>query len=191
MEYFEDITLRKLINDNNKLCEDEALLIFSKILEGISALHNFNAFNKTDENEYGIIHRDLKPENIMIDHNGNIKILDFGISKVIDYSSITSTGDIMGTYAYMSPEQYSDSKHISKASDLYSLGVILYELLTGELPYKSKNMPALMNEIISEYPIEPRRKNPNISNQTENVILKLLEKEPYKRFQTSASIKNQ
>lgn len=190
MEYFEGITLRKLISDNGALSEKEAIKIFNNILEGINALHSFNSKNLEDNEEYGIIHRDLKPENIMINSQGDIRILDFGISKLIDYSSITSTGDIMGTYAYMSPEQFKDSKHLSKTSDLYSLGVILYELLTGELPYKSRTMPALMNEIINEYPIEPRRKNPHISNSVENVLLKLLEKQPFKRFQSTVSINN-
>ncbi len=187
MEYFEGITLRKLINDNGILSEEQALDIFTKILEGIAALHNFKT-SKTDEEDFGVIHRDIKPENIMIDKAGNIKVLDFGISKIIDYSSITSTGDIMGTYAYMSPEQFKDSKHLKKTSDLYSLGVILYELLTANLPYKTKSMPALINEIINEHPIEPRIRNPKISNNTENIILKLLEKDPYKRFQNIESL---
>src|SRR5574344_471857 len=189
MEYFEGITLRKLINDNGAIAEADALQIFTKIVDGIEALHNFISINTNEDKDHGIIHRDLKPENIMINAKGDIRILDFGISKIIDYSSITSTGDIMGTYAYMSPEQFNDSKHLSKTSDLYSLGVVLYELLTGELPYKSVAMPAVINEIINEYPIEPRRKNTKISNYIENIILKLLEKAPYKRFQSIESIR--
>lgn len=185
MEYFDGITLRDLLNQKKIMDETEVLGIFSKILLGISDLHNFNTKNLQQQDDYGIIHRDLKPENIMIDANGNIRILDFGVSKIIDYTSITATGTIMGTWAYMSPEQIGDSKHISKRSDLYSLGVILYELLTGVLPYKETNsLPELINYIVNEKPIAPRMRSLSIPNSTENIILKLIEKLPYKRFQS-------
>jgi|GEM_PF-426338 len=190
MEYFEGVTLRKFIEKNKTIPEDQANFIFNQILDGIGALHDFNIENCEEFDSYGIIHRDLKPENIMIDENGNIKILDFGISKVINYTSITSTGDVMGTYSYMSPEQIKDSKNISKRSDLYSLGVVFYELLTGQLPYKnSSNVLDLINYISNEPPIEPRRKKLDISNHIENIILKLLKKLPYERFHNVGSIK--
>ena len=135
----------------------------------------------------GIIHRDLKPENIIVNSNGGLKIIDYGISKVIDYTSITSTGDIMGSPVYMSPEQIIDSKHIDKRSDLYTLGVILYEMLTFKFPYEFHSLPELYEKIKSEHPIPLRRWIPLMNNKIENVILKLLDK-PYKRFPNASLV---
>jgi len=168
MEYIEGQTLRKLIQSEN-ISEKEKLFI--NISEGLKALHSSN-----------IIHRDLKPENIIIQPNGGIKILDFGLSKLLDYTSITSTGNILGTFAYMSPEQITDSKHIDFRSDLYSLGMIFYEILTGHLPFTARLVPEFIDKIKNEPPTPPRKWDRSISNHHENIVLKLLEKEPYKRF---------
>ena len=177
MEYAKGKTLRKLMSEN-AINESQAIDIFQKILEGIKALHNIRG----DEEDKGIIHRDLKPENIIVNGNGDLKIIDYGISKVIDYTSITSTGNVMGSPPYMSPEQITDSKHIDKRSDLYTLGVILYEMLTQNLPYESHSVPELFDKIKNAHPIPPRRWKPLMNNKVENIILKLLEKIPYKRF---------
>ena len=115
-------------------------------------------------------------------------IIDFGISKVIDYTSITSTGDIMGSPVYMSPEQIIDSKHIDKRSDLYTLGVIFYEMLTFKFPYEFHSLPELYEKIKTEHPIPPRRWIPLMNNKIENVILKLLEKKPYNRFPNASLV---
>jgi serine/threonine protein kinase len=183
MEYAEGKTLRKLLNEQT-LTEESALSIFYKLLEGILALHNVRG----DDDDKGIIHRDLKPENIIVNNNGGLKIIDYGISKVIDYTTITSTGDIMGSPVYMSPEQIIDSKHIDKRSDLYTLGVILYEMLTYKLPYEFHSLPELYEKIKIEHPIPPRRWNPLMNNKIENVILKLLDKKPYKRFPNASLV---
>jgi len=184
MEFAEGITLRKLLN-NKKLSDIEISEIFNNILEGLDALHSIRG-NSDDK---GIIHRDLKPENIII--NGNkVKILDYGISKIIDYTSITNTGEIMGSPIYMSPEQINDSKNIDKRSDIYTLGVILYEMLTNKLPYEFVSLPELYRKIISEAPIPPRRWNLLIDNQLENLVLKLLEKHPYQRYVSIQELKN-
>jgi eukaryotic-like serine/threonine-protein kinase len=178
MEFASGITLRQLI-DKRSLTERESLFIFQQIIEGVAALHNIRG----EEEDKGIIHRDLKPENIIVDTaKKTIKILDYGISKVIDYTSITATGNVMGSPAYMSPEQITDSKHIDKRSDLYTSGVILYEMLTNHFPYEFKSLPELVEKIKSETPIPPRVHLPFIYNKTENIILKLLEKDAYKRF---------
>ncbi len=145
--------------------------IMAKIFSGVNALHKAN-----------IIHRDLKPDNIFVQNDDEIKILDYGLSKLIDYTSITSTGNILGTFAYMSPEQITDSKHIDFRSDLYSLGMVFYEMLTGELPFTARLVPEFIDKIKNEPPIPPRKWDRNISNKYENIILKLLEKEPYKRY---------
>jgi len=178
MEYIEGENLREILNKNEKLKEEDALILFKQILEGINYLHNLRG----EEADTGIIHRDLKPENILVQGNGKIKIVDFGISKVIDYTSITSTGEVFGTGPYMSPEQITDSKNIDKRSDLYTAGVILYEMLTGYYPYDFQYQPELLDKIKNEPAIPPRRRNIEISNKIENVILKLLEKNPYQRF---------
>ena len=184
MEFAQGINLRKVLNQKT-LSEDEAIHLFLRILEGINALHSIRG----DNDDTGIIHRDLKPENIIV--NGNdIKILDYGISKVIDYTSITSTGEVMGSPIYMSPEQVKDSKHIDKRSDLYTLGLILYEMLTNNFPYQSSSIPELFNKIINDQPIPPRRWLPLINNEIENIILKLLEKTPYKRYHSVTELKN-
>jgi serine/threonine-protein kinase len=164
----EGITLRKAIQSDSISKKEE---IFINILQGIKALHDSN-----------VLHRDLKPENIMIQSNGNIKILDYGLSKMLDYTSITSTGNILGTFAYMSPEQISDSKHIDARSDLYSLGMIFYEILTYRRPFNALLVPEFIDKIKNESPTPPRKWDRTISNQHENIVLKLLEKEPYKRF---------
>lgn len=159
--------------------EDKCIQIIESVLDTLDAVH-----------KDGIIHRDLKPANIMVSPNGTPIILDFGLAKLIDYSSITQTGERVGTFYYMSPEQITDSKNINNLSDYFAIGVIFYELLTGQLPYDATNLPALIDQIKNQYPKNPSELNMSISNQVENIILKLLEKEPYKRFQTVDDIKN-
>ncbi|MDP1884443.1 MAG: serine/threonine-protein kinase [Candidatus Moranbacteria bacterium] len=178
MEYIDGKNLREILNENEKLKEEDAVILFKQILEGLDYLHNLRG----DGEDIGIIHRDLKPENILVQNNGRIKIVDFGISKVIDFTSITSTGEVFGTGPYMSPEQITDSKHIDKRSDLYTAGVILYEMLTGFFPYDFQYQPELLDKIKNDPAIPPRRRNHEISNKIENIILKLLEKNPYQRF---------
>jgi serine/threonine-protein kinase len=185
MEFVDGKNLREILNENKKLDEHKSIEIFKQILEGLQYLHNINGDNNT-----GIIHRDLKPENILVQKNGNIKIADFGISKVIDFTSLTSTGEIFGTGPYMSPEQITDSKHIDKRSDLYTTGVILYEMLTGCFPFDFQYQPELIEKIKNDPPIPPRRRELSISNQIENLILKLLAKNPYQRFTKVSEILN-
>ena len=178
MEFIDGTNLREVLNKHEKLQEAKSIEIFKQILEGLQYLHNIRGENSGT----GIIHRDLKPENILLQRNGEIKIVDFGISKVIDFTSLTSTGEIFGTGPYMSPEQITDSKHIDKRSDLYTTGVILYEMLTGRFPYDFLYQPELIEKIKNAPPIPPRRRELSISNKVENLILKLLSKNPYQRF---------
>lgn len=179
MEFAEGKTLQKMINDGDIKSESQAIDIFTRIGQGIKALHQVRG---TDD-EKGIIHRDLKPDNIIVSVSG-VKIIDYGISRVIDYTSLTSTGNFLGSPSYSSPEQITDSKNIDKRSDLYTMGVILYQMLTARMPYEFSNLPDLVNKIRNESPIPPRKWRPNISNKLENIIFKLLEKNPYQRFAT-------
>ncbi len=176
MDYIEGQSLSDFIGTVE---ETKCTQIIESILDTIDAVH------KT-----GILHRDLKPENIIVNLQGVPIILDFGLAKLIDYSSITQTGERVGTYWYMSPEQVTDSKNIDNRSDYFAVGVIFYLLLTGILPYDATNLPALIDQIKNQYPKSPSEVNASISNQIENVILKLLEKEPYQRFQSVDEIKN-
>lgn len=158
---------------------DEALNIFEQILSGIESIH----LQK-------LIHRDLKPANIYMLDSGDIKILDFGLSKLIDYTSITNTGDQLGTPLYMSPEQISDSKNIDYRSDYYALGVVLFELLTGHSPYGTiSSREELYYKIKMEPPMSVRFFIPTINNNIDNLLLELLQKENYKRPNTIEDIR--
>lgn len=176
MEYFPGRTLRSFLRNDVEL--ETLIRIFVSVLYGVRDLHNIII-----ENE-GIIHRDLKPDNIMIDDNLNVKIIDYGLSKIIDFSSITSTGTQIGSPLYMSPEQLKDSKHIDYRADIYALGIILYEMLTKNIPYKASTLPELVMKILNDPIIPPKQYNPNISDGLENIIFKATAKEPFARFQT-------
>ena len=179
MEYAAGKTLQKTIKDKEFIDEQHVISVFQRILKGIKALHQIRG---NDESK-GIIHRDLKPENIIV--NGDtVKILDYGISKVIDYTALTSTGNFLGSPLYASPEQITDSKNIDKRSDLYTLGVILYEMLTLKVPYEFSGLPELIDKIKNQSPIPPRKYFPAITNKYENIIFKLLEKNPFQRYLT-------
>lgn len=176
MEYFGGVTLKNYLKNDIEL--ETLVEIFGKILEGVKELHN------TIIDSEGIIHRDLKPDNIMIDSQYNVKIIDYGLSKIIDFSSITSTGMQIGSPLYMSPEQLRDSKHIDYRADIYALGIILYEMLTKNIPYRATTLPELLIKILNEPIIPPRQHNANISDGLEKIIFKATSKEPFARYQT-------
>ena len=178
MDFVEGQDLSKIMKTRT-FGVDEALNIFDQILSGIESIHSQK-----------LIHRDLKPANIYMLDNGDIKILDFGLSKLIDYSSITNTGDQLGTPLYMSPEQISDSKNIDYRSDYYALGVILFELLTGNTPYGTiSSREELYYKIKMEPPISIRFFIPTINNSIDNLLMGLLQKENYKRPNTIGDIR--
>lgn len=176
MEYFPGRTLRNFLRNDVEL--ETLIRIFVSVLYGVRDLHNTIIENA------GIIHRDLKPDNIMIDDNLNVKIIDYGLSKIIDFSSITSTGTQIGSPLYMSPEQLKDSKHIDYRADIYALGIILYEMLTKNIPYKASTLPELLMKILNDPIMPPKQYNPSISDGLENIIFKATAKEPFARFQT-------
>lgn len=178
MDFVEGRDLAQIMK-TKRFSVDEALSIFEQILSGIESIHSQR-----------LIHRDLKPANIYMLANGDIKILDFGLSKLIDYTSITNTGEQLGTPLFMSPEQISDSKNIDYRSDYYALGVILFELLTGQSPYGTvSSREELYYKIKMEPPISVRFFIPTINNSIDNLLLELLQKENYKRPNTIEDIR--
>ena len=134
----------------------------------------------TDIHAHNIVHRDLKPANILIANDGVLKIADFGLIKMIDYSTLTITGEILGTPLYMSPEEMLD-RDVDQRSDLFSFGVLLYQLVTGHFPFPSANIMQLMRAVTQDPPERPTRYNPKLSNRLENLLLQLLQKEPFLR----------
>lgn len=140
--------------------------------------------------ERGVVHRDIKPSNILIDEHGEVLLTDFGIAKMVESSKatqLTAAGSILGTPAYMSPEQ-AQGKEIDGRSDIYSLGVVLYELLTGSPPYEAETPFAIVLKHINDPLPPPRNVNPNIPEALERVVLKAMSKDPRQRFATAAQM---
>ncbi len=137
----------------------------------------------------GVVHRDLKPQNILIDRADHVYISDFGLAKSLEaeISMGTRTGQILGTPRYMSPEQV-EAREVDARSDLYSLGLIVYEMFTGELPFRGESAMQLMYQRVAERPRDPRQVNPQVPDYIANIILKCLEKDPARRYQSAGEI---
>lgn len=170
MEYIEGKTLKQLIKKHGALTLSEAIDIMLQITDGISQAHD----------SY-IIHRDLKPQNIMIKEDGTIKITDFGIAMALNSTQLTQTNSVMGSVHYLPPEQAS-GKGSTIRSDIYSMGILFYEILTGTLPFKGDNAVEIaLKQMRDEIP-SVRKKNPAIPQSVENVILKATAKNPKNRY---------
>jgi serine/threonine-protein kinase len=171
MEWCEGRLLRAIL-DEGPLSQERALRIAGEVLEGLDYIH-----------AHGVVHRDLKPENIMVDADDNIKLIDFGIAgdaaaKRLTYANFTAA---IGTPNYISPEQVKGRRGDGR-SDIYSMGVILYEMLSGKLPFNGPNPMAAMNERLLNYPVPPTVANPAISPQLQEVIYRALERDPKNRY---------
>ena len=176
MEYIEGPTLGYLIKERQLTPWDTARLL-EKVALALDSAHR-----------KGIIHRDIKPSNIMIATNGEPKIMDFGLAKIIDTEQgLSRTGDILGTPAYMPPEQAA-SKEVGPHSDIYSLGATLYESLTGRPPFQGYSGVNILYQIVESDPIAPRALNPDIPESLEIICLKCIEKEPGSRYASAASL---
>ncbi len=172
MEYVAGEDLKSFIKRSGQLTVGKTVYIGVQICEGLAEAHST-----------GIIHRDLKPQNIMIDRDGNAKIMDFGIAYSMKAKGITGTGSIIGTPEYMSPEQV-EVKKLDQRSDIYSLGVILFEMITGKIPFEGETPLSVAMKHKSEHPPEPKMLNNQIPEQLNRVIIKCLEKERNRRYQT-------
>ncbi len=177
MEFIEGETLNQVM-EKKRLGLKEIVYLGIQVAETLDYAH-----------QKGIVHRDVKPGNIILQANGQIKITDFGIAHLEDpfMPQQTQAGEILGTPAYMSPEQVL-SQPVDGRSDLFSLGIILYELTTGTRPFKGENMAAIFNAITQEYPIEPSKINPAIPVGLSQIIMKCLHKKPEDRFDRGRSL---
>jgi len=170
MEYVPGEDLKGIIRMMGQLGAGKAISIAKQVCEGLSEAHRL-----------GVVHRDLKPSNIMIDKEGNARIMDFGIARSLEAKGITGAGVMIGTPEYMSPEQV-EGKDVDQRSDIYSLGIILYEMVTGKVPFEGDTPFAIGMKHKGEIPKNPKELNTQISDDLNRVILRCLEKEKEKRY---------
>src|SRR6202049_4562643 len=172
MEWVEGKLLRQILIEQKKMPIDRAIRITLGICEALEYIHS-----------QGVVHRDLKPENIMVDADDHVKLIDFGIAgaagaRRLTFARITQA---MGTPDYISPEQVK-SKRGDARSDVYALGVMLYEMVTGEVPFHGPNPLAVINERLINHPTPPRELDPEISPQLQEIIYRALERNPVNRY---------
>jgi serine/threonine-protein kinase len=179
MEYLQGQTLGQLMKSVKPMPEKDALKIASRIADALQYLH-----------ENDVIHRDLKPDNIMICDDGSIRIMDFGIAKMEGARRLTfgKFQPAMGTPDYMAPEQVRGQRGDAR-TDIYSLGAILYEMLTGSPPFEGSNPLVIMNSRLTGDPVAPRKKNPNVTPGAEEIILHAMARTPDDRYASAADMR--
>jgi serine/threonine protein kinase len=175
LEFVKGTPLDNIIESRGSIGCEHAIPLFCQMLEGIEHAHGF-----------GIIHRDIKPASMMLTDKGVLKVLDFGIARALGSARLTRAGHLIGTIEYMSPEQVRGFETDAR-SDIYSLGMVLYEMLTGRVPFQSDSEFELMKAQVEQLPTPPRQFSPNIPEQVEWAILCATKKDPDKRFQTAAA----
>jgi serine/threonine protein kinase len=179
MEYIHGEDLKSMIRMSTGLTVGTILSVGKQVCDGLAEAHSL-----------GVVHRDLKPQNIMIDKGGNAKIMDFGIARSIREKGITGPSVLIGTPEYMSPEQ-AEAKEVDQRSDIYSLGIILYEMATGRVPFEGDTALSIAMKHKGEIPKDPKQFNPNIPDDLSGVILKCLEKDKAKRYETAAEVRSE
>lgn len=176
MEYINGKTLNELIKDKGRLNSTAVVSISKQIANALDCAH-----------KHHIIHRDIKPHNIIIDENLNVKVTDFGIARIATSSTITYTSSVLGTVHYISPEQ-AKGKFIDEKSDIYSLGVVMYEMVTGRVPFDTDNAVGIAMQHINEPLVEPIKLVPNLEPWLNSIIVKCMEKTPENRFDSASSL---
>jgi eukaryotic-like serine/threonine-protein kinase len=169
MEYLEGRSLKQILQDEGPLPPERAIDVVEQILRAARFAH-----------QRGVIHRDIKPHNVILDGEGRAKVTDFGIARA-GASDMTETGSIMGTAQYLSPEQ-AQGHAVSAQSDLYAIGIVLYELLTGRVPFDGDSPVTIALKQVSEMPVPPSAYNPAVPQELDAIVLRALEKDPARRF---------
>ncbi len=173
MEFLHGRELRDILNEKSVLPVEQVLDIVAQVAQGLAYAH-----------EHGIVHRDVKPSNIMIQNDGHVKITDFGIARMASAAVRTQTGMVLGSPKYMSPEQVM-GKLTDQRSDIFSLGVMLYEMLTGRPPFSGENVNAIMYQTLNASPPQPSSMNPSVPDMLNFIVAKALAKKIDERYQNA------
>jgi hypothetical protein len=177
MELIDGPTLQQLLSARGRLSEEETSRVGHEVAAGLAAAH-----------AAGVIHRDLKPSNILISPDGHASVGDFGIAHLEAMTQLTRTGEVLGTPRYIAPEQVTGG--VDARSDVYALGVVLYEMAVGHPPFDGDSPLEIVSKHLRERPVRPRRLVPALSKRFESVVMRALEKDPAKRFQTAAALRD-
>ncbi|WP_430536585.1 Stk1 family PASTA domain-containing Ser/Thr kinase [Listeria rocourtiae] len=177
MEYVEGMDLKQYIHENNPIPFEKAVDIMLQIVSAVAVAHSAH-----------IVHRDLKPQNILIDHDGAVKITDFGIAMALSETSITQTNSLLGSVHYLSPEQARGGMATQK-SDIYSLGIVLYELLVGKVPHDGESPVSIAIKHLQANIPSIREQNPEVPQSLENIVIRATAKDPFLRYQTAEEMK--
>jgi serine/threonine protein kinase len=177
MEYVEGMTVRRLIETRGRLSVSAALAVAGQLAGALDVAHR-----------HGVVHRDIKPQNLLLDADGALKVMDFGVARLVEQTTVlTQAGMVVGTPAYMSPEQLL-AEEVDGRSDLYSAGVVLYECLTGRLPFEAESPISLIAKLLHDQPAPPASLNADIPPALSDLILRLLAKSAAERPNSAAEL---
>src|SRR5215470_4422577 len=179
MEYVDGRTIRDLLRDDRRLLPERALEITDGVLRALDYSHRA-----------GIVHRDIKPGNVMLNRQGEIKVMDFGIARAVSdaQATMTQTAQVIGTAQYLSPEQ-ARGERVDSRSDLYSVGCLLYELLTGRPPFTGDSPVSIAYQHVREAPVPPTRVDPDLPRWADAIVLRAMEKAPADRYQSAGEMR--